>query len=137
MAPPELERAARGCAVGDGTHRGLVFLSATLARRAVTACVPPTARHELLTGLELAEHWARGDEPASAVRAARARCFAAGPLIERKTVEAVDAAAQYLGPQRKTKLDAHAARVVQRHAALAAHYACSTPSRVSTTAEQA
>lgn len=125
VAPPVLERAAKGCRPGDATHRGLVFLNATLARRAVAACVSPTAREELLGGLETAENWARERAPESEVRSARARCFAATPLVERKTVEAVEAAAKFLGPQRKTRIDAHATRVVRRHTALAAHYACS------------
>jgi len=89
------------------------------------ACVAPTARAELCAGLATAESWARRQASDGDVRAARARCFAAAPLVERTTIEAVEKAAPYLGPQRKTRLDAHAESVVRRHVALSAHYACS------------
>ncbi len=125
IAPPALERAARSCAVGDPTHRGLLFLCATLARRAVTLCLPPKARGELLRGLEAVEGWAREDRSASVVRALRAECFGAAPVIERQLVEVVEAATAQLPPQRKTGLDAHATHVVRRHAALSAHYTVS------------
>ncbi len=125
VAPPELERAARSCRGGDATHRGLIFLCATLARRALATAVPPGARVELLTGLDVAEAWARGEQDEKAVRTTRAQCFSAVPIVEKKTVEAVEAAQKHLGPQRKTALDAHALRVVRRYAALGAHYAAS------------
>jgi hypothetical protein len=125
VAPPALERAARGCATGDATHRGLMFLCATLARRAVSGSVPPKARGELLAGLDVAEAWARGQQSPGAVRNLRSQCFGAAPAIEKQTIEVVESAAAHLGPQRKTGLDAHAGRVVRRYVGLAAHYACS------------
>ena len=125
IAPPALERAARSCAVGDRTHRGLLFLCATLARRAVTLCLPPKARGELLRGLDAVDGWARDTQSASVVRTLRGECFGAAPVIERQTVEVVEAATAQLPPQRKTGLDAHAAHVVRRHVALSAHYTVS------------
>lgn len=125
IAPPALERAARGCSVGDATHRGLLFSCATLARRAVTMCLPPKARGELSSGLEVVEGWARDLRTAGEVRTLRTQCFGAAPVIEQQTVEVVRDASAQLPPQRKTGLDAHAARVVQRHVALSAHYTVS------------
>lgn len=125
IAPPALERAARSCSPGDATHRGLVFLCATLARRAVSGSVPPKARGELLAGLEVAEAWARGEQSTSAVRHLRSQCFGAAPAIEKQTIDVVEAAAAQLGAQRKTGLDLHAARVVRRYVGLAAHSTCS------------
>lgn len=125
VAPPAFERAARTCQPGDVVHRGLLFTCVTLARRAVAGCVAPKARAELLAGLEAAEAWARGSGSAAAARNLRGQCFAATPVVERQTIEAVEAAAAHLGPQRKTGLDAHATRVVRRYVALAAHHACS------------
>lgn len=125
IAPPELERAARSARAGDPTHRGLLLLSATLARRAVLSSVAPSVRGELVAGLDAAESWARGHSSERALRDARARCFGAVPVIEQKTVEAVDKAEAHLGTQRKTGLDAHAARVVRRYMALGAHCAAS------------
>ncbi len=125
IAPPELERAARSCTLGDATHRGIVLLGATLARRAVLSAVAPSVRAELLAGIQSAEAWARGESDARRPRDLRAQCFAAVPVIEQKTIEAVEKAASHLGTQRKTGLDAHAARVVRRYVALAAHCAAS------------
>ncbi len=125
IAPPELERAARGARPGDATHRGLIFLGSTLARRAVLGSVAPSVRRELLLGLDAAESWARGNANERSIRDARTQCFGAAPVIEQKTVEAVDKAQPHLGTQRKTGLDAHATHVVRRYVALGAHCATS------------
>ncbi len=125
IAPAELEQAARTCHAGDATHRGLLFLSATLARRAVVGSVAPSARQELLSGLDAACAWARGEAPERSIRDHRAICFSALPVIEKKTIEAVEGAQKHLGTQRKTGLDSHAELVLRRYVALGAHCAAS------------
>jgi hypothetical protein len=125
IAPLGLEQAARTCGVGDTTHRGLLFLSATLARRAVVGSVAPSVRQELLSGLDAVCAWARGEGQERAIRDHRALCFAAVPVIEKKTTLAVESAQQQLGTQRKTGLDSHADLVLRRYIALGAHCAAS------------
>lgn len=125
IAPVELERAARSCRPGDATHRGLLRVSATLARRAVLGSVAPSVRSELLGGLELLEAWTRGKTGERELRDRRALCFSAAVLIEKKTVDAVLEAQKHLGAQRKTSLDAHADLVLRRYVALGAHCATS------------
>ncbi len=125
IAPAELEQAARTCHAGDATHRGLLFLSATLARRAVVGSVAPSVRRELLAAIDAVGAWARGEAHERAIRDHRALCFAAVPIIEKKTVEAVEGAKSHLGTQRKTGLDDHAELVLRRYVALGAHCAAS------------
>jgi hypothetical protein len=125
IAPIELEQAARACHAGDATHRGLLFLSATLARRAVLGSIAPSVRQELLTAIDAVEAWARGESQERAIRDHRALCFSALPVVEKKTIEAVESAQKHLGTQRKTGLDSHAELVLRRYVALGAHCAAS------------
>jgi len=123
-SPAEFERLARRAVPQSANHRGLIMIVATLARRAVAGCVPPSASQVLFEGLDSALLWSSGAGSAQMVRAQRATCFAALPVVERATVEAVKAA-QKLRAQKDSALDLHADQVVLRYASLAAHFSTS------------
>lgn len=122
--PAEFERLLRRAIPESPEHRGLIMIVATLTRRAVTHCVPPSTSKILLRGLESAFAWAAGNDSAAPARLQRAACFSALPVVEKATVDAVTAA-QKLRPKSETVLDVHADQVVLRYASLAAHFATS------------
>lgn len=124
VASPALERAARTCALGDATHRGVVHLASELARHALRACAPPSAHADMLAPLAVAEEWLAGRADEHAVRRARSEAFAAALGVERRTVEAVRGLVAATVRAKVTPLDDHADRVVVRHAGLAAAHAC-------------
>ena len=123
VAPAALERAAKTCVAGDATHRGLVFLSATLAHHALRRCTPPGAHAVLLAPLATAVDWARGTTDAVAVKRARSDAFTASLEVEQRTLDAVATAVLRTPRTKKTGLDDHADRVVRRYTGLAASYA--------------
>lgn len=132
--PNDFERLARTCEVHSKDHLGLLAIVLALARRTVVACVAPSVKSELLSGLEaLRDHLrlpiAQHEQGLVRLEQARARCFQAAPIVERTTVDAVRAAHTTAVISRqdhdhKRTLDAHADHVVERYVRLAAHFAC-------------
>ncbi len=122
VAPRRLERAARTCSPGDAAHRGLVYVTATLARRGLAICSPPGARAPVSAALDMAEGWAGGRASEQAVAKARSDAFNAAAAVERRTIDAVRAAG-LSQDKKKTLLDAHAESVVVRYVGLSTNYA--------------
>lgn len=125
LGPPAFERLARAAEEGSPAHRGLVAICTTLASRAVSACLPPSAQVEVIAALETSRLWIRGDASAGEVKSARARCFQAVSGIEEITSQAVARAKSHLGRGAASPLDLHADHVVDRYARLAAHFSVS------------
>lgn len=123
--PQLFEQLARAAEVGTPEHRGLVGIAVTLAQRSAGSCVPPSAKVELLGGLDTARLWLNGRASAGDVAGARARVFQAVSAIEQMTARAVEKARAQLAQGPATPLDAHADHVVERYARLAAHFATS------------
>lgn len=123
LAPAILERTAARCRVGDATHRGLLHLSICISRRAISQCLPPSARRIGEEALVAAEAWTTNNGDATLVKKHRSLAFEAIGAVERQTSDAVKAA---LDSSPITAFDAHADRVVLRYARLGAYYAAST-----------
>lgn len=123
--PPAFERLARSASPGSPAHRGLVAIATTLASRAASTSVPPSAQVDLIAALETARLWVCRRATEKEVRAARARCFQAVTGIEELTSQAVSRANAHLGQTASTPLDHHADHVVDRYARLAAHFSVS------------
>lgn len=123
--PPAFERLARTASPGSAGHRGLIAICTTLASRAATTCVPPSAQVELAAALETTRRWILDSATAGEVRSARARCFQAVSGIEAITSEAVLRAQAHLEKRAASPLDPHADHVVSRYARLAAHFSVS------------
>jgi hypothetical protein len=119
--PPLFQRAAKRCTAGDVQHRGLLAISATLARFAVDSCAPPGARHELCDCVDAVWRWARS-EPSTKVRTLRERALSALPDAEHATELAIERALHIVRGSERTPLDAHADRVALRYGKLAAHF---------------
>jgi hypothetical protein len=122
VAPRALERAARLCSPGDATHRGLLCIGATLARRGLSICAPPGARAPVLAALEVGEAWANGQAGEHVVAKARSDAFNAVIAVERRTIDAVRTAG-LSAAKKRTLIDAHAESVVVRYVGLSANYA--------------
>lgn len=123
--PPAFERLARSASPGSPAHRGLVAIATTLASRAASTSVPPSAQVDLIAALETARLWITEAATEKEVRAARARCFQAVSGIEEITSQAVHRAKARLDQPAATPLDLHADHVVDRYARLAAHFSVS------------
>ena len=126
-SPPAFERAAARSAAGDAVHRGVVRVASTIALHAVQRAAPPSARAAVVAALDVTEAWTRGDTDSQAVKRARSELFAALPLIERVTLDAVRKLLE-LAPTPaadRAPIDPHADEVVLRYAGLGAHYAAS------------
>lgn len=131
--PSDFERLARSCHIHSQDHLGVLAIALALAERTVVACVAPSVKSELLSGLYVLREHLRMSNPREhslmQIEQARARCFQAAPVIERTTVEAVRAARAPLESSRpelanRSALDAHADHIVERYVRLAAHFAC-------------
>lgn len=125
LGPPAFERLARSAEKGSPGHRGLVMIVTTLAARATSTCLPPSAQIDLIAALETSRLWIRGNATESEVKSARARCFQAVSGIEEITSKAISRARVELGPGAASPLDLHADHVVDRYARLAAHFSVS------------
>lgn len=123
--PPAFERLARSTPPGSAAHRGLVAICTTLASRAASTCLPPSAQIELTAALQTTRLWIVGKAAPEEVRSARARCFQAVSGIEAITSRAVLKAKAHLGQGAASPLDPHADHVVDRYARLAAHFSVS------------
>jgi hypothetical protein len=122
LAPAIVERSAARCRPGDATHRGLILVAVCIARRAISQCLPPSARRTGEEALVAAESWTTSGD-AALVKKHRSLAFEAIGAVERQTGEAVKAA---MDSSPITAFDAHADRVVLRYARLGAYYAAST-----------
>lgn len=126
FSPLAFQRAAQACSVGDALHRGLVRVTSALARYAVRAATPPSARATVDAALDGALSWADDAVDEAAVRKLRSTLFTASVEIEQRTVQAVEASLAALPQGRHTAIDHHADGVVLRFAGLGAYYAVSS-----------
>lgn len=118
VAPLDFERAARLCATGDATHRGLVRIAAQVADHGLRRVVAPSGRSALVHGLRAARDWATHDLDLKTVRRQRSECYSALRAIETTTLRAVRASVG-APPEGPSQLAAHAETVVWRYVRLA------------------
>src|SRR5512135_2647891 len=105
VAPPALERAFARAAQCDLVHRGLVRVSACIARHALVLAAPPSASVASLAALATAEAWADGACDEARVKKARSEAWSALIGLEKTTRDAVARALAELGARATTPID--------------------------------
>lgn len=120
--PRSFERLARSAMTGDATHRGLLFATATLSRRAISQCLPPSAAKDALALGATAEAWARSAASLKQVKQARSEAYARCGELESRTLAVLEDRLD-VGD---TAFDAHANRVVRRYLGLSVVHALSS-----------
>lgn len=122
--PLEFERLARSLTPSSPDHQGMIRVVVTLARTAVTPCVPPSWAKTLHEALDGAWSWSLGEISAGSVRTLRSQCFAALPLIEKAAVQALERSGQ-LTQTGSSPFSQHSHHSALRYVSLAAHFATS------------
>lgn len=120
--PRSFEGCVRGASATDPNHRGALFASTTLARRALRQCLAPSVAKEALVLCQIAERWAGSNASLKQVKQARSECFGRSGEFESRTLAVLEPRLD----SGESAFDAHANRVVRRYLGLSVVHAVSS-----------